>query len=122
MLNRREVLQSLAAVAATSTWKLSAASASKRMTAHAFDAEGRPAGSDYLKSLLLFNADGKPWELLPQAKGDGTLTIDLPSEAFEFSMLLPVKDFGEVYLYADGVSGPDVVLNYEFARSRAAFV
>jgi GH35 family endo-1,4-beta-xylanase len=37
-------------------------------------------------------------------------------------MRLPVRGFGEVYLYADQVRGPEAVLNYEFARSRAAAV
>ena len=37
-------------------------------------------------------------------------------------MRLKVRDFGEVYCYADQVRGPEAVLNYEFARSRAATV
>ena len=44
-------------------------------------------------------------------------------------MILPVRDFGQVYLYADngGALYPPsimgkLLLNYEFARSRAAFV
>ena len=37
-------------------------------------------------------------------------------------MRLGVPTFGEVYLYADDVRGPEVLLNYEFARSRAALV
>jgi GH35 family endo-1,4-beta-xylanase len=119
MMSRRESLQSFAGMAAA--WNLSGAAADT-MTARAFDAMGKPASAEYLKSLLLFNVEGRPYELLPQVKADGTITIGLPKQKFEISMLLPVRDFGEVYLYADNVSGSEVLLNYEFARSRAAFV
>jgi endo-1,4-beta-xylanase len=116
MLNRREALQSFAGMAAS--WS----AAGSTLTARAFDTEGKPAGSALLGSLLLNNAEGRPFELLPQVKGDGAVTIGLPNQKFELAMLLPVRDFGEVYLYADDIRGPEVLLNYEFARSRASFV
>lgn len=115
-LTRRQALLSFAAAAPI--W----GAAGDVLTAHAFDPAGRPLGSRQLDSLLLINPDGRPFELLPQIKGDGAVTIGLPNEQFELMMRLPVRDFGEVYLYADQIRGPEVVLNYEFARSRAAFV
>ena len=113
---RREVLWSLAGIAPL--WSAAGAA----LTARAFDPEGRPASPAQLESLLLNNADGRPFELLPQLKGEGTVTIGVPGQKFELTMLLPVRGFGEVYLYADDIRGPEVLLNYEFARSRAAFV
>jgi GH35 family endo-1,4-beta-xylanase len=114
--NRRTALQSLAGMAPL--W----AAAGATLTCRAFDATGKPAGSAQLESLLLTNADGRPFELAPQIKGEGAVSIALPNQKFELMMRLPVRDFGEVYLYADDVRGPEAVLNYEFARSRAAFV
>ncbi len=115
-MNRREALQSIAAAAPF----LSAAD--RALTVRAFDPSGRPAGRRQMESLLLINADGRPFELLPQLKGEGTATIALPPEKFQLMMRLGVPTFGEVYLYADNVRGPEAILNYEFARSRAAVV
>jgi endo-1,4-beta-xylanase len=114
--NRREVLLSFGAAAPL--WSAAGAS----LTARAFDPEGKPVGSAQLESLLLNNPEGRPFELLPKIAGEGTITIGLPGQKFELAMLLPVRGFGEVYLYANDVRGPEVLLNYEFARSRAAFV
>ena len=113
--NRREVIQSFAV-----SPLLAAAGAT--LTCRAFDPAGKPAGSAQLESLLLINPDGRPFELLPQIKAEGVVTIGQPSQEFELMMRLKVRDFGEVYLYADDVRGPEAILNYEFARSRAAFV
>lgn len=118
-LNRRRVLQSLAAVAAS--WP-EAAAAGETLTATAFDPAGKPAASRQMETLLLIDADSRPFELVPQLKGDGVCTIALPNQNFQLMMRLPVRGFGEVYLYADEVRGPEALLNYEFARSRAAFV
>jgi endo-1,4-beta-xylanase len=116
MLNRREVLQGLAAAVPL------ASAAGGTLTARGFDPAGKPAGTRQLETLLLINPDGRAFELVPQIKGDGTVTIGLPNEKFQLMMRLGVPTFGEVYLYADDVRGPEVLLNYEFARSRAAFV
>ncbi len=121
LLNRRRVLQALAAAApfaAVPSW----GAAGDTLTARAFGPDGKPAGSRQLETLLLINPDGRPFELLPQIKGEGALTIPLPKENFQLMMRLGVPTFGEVYLYADDVRGPEVLLNYEFARSRAALV
>ena len=75
-----------------------------------------------MQSLLLIDADARPFELVPQLKGDGACSIALPNKKFQLMMRLPVRGFGEVYLYADDVRGPEAILNYEFARSRAAVV
>jgi len=115
---RQALVQSLAGLATP----FLAAAAGGALTVRAFDAAGKPAGSRQLESLLLIDADGRPFELLPQLKGDGVCTIALPSRDFQVMMRLQVRDFGEVYLYADQVRGPEVILNYEFARNRAAVV
>src|SRR4051794_11347058 len=115
-MNRRELLmQSMAGLAAPLL------AAGGTLTAKAFDPEGKPADKRQLESLLLIDTEGRPFELLPQLKGDGTCSIALPPRDFQLMMRLKVRDFGEVYCYADNLRGPDVLLNYEFARSRAAF-
>jgi endo-1,4-beta-xylanase len=116
-LNRREALLSVAGVA-----PLWAAAADVTLTCRAFDPAGKPAASRQLETLLTWDMNGRPFELVPKITGDGTLTIPRPNRPFEIFMRLPVRDFGEVYLYASDVRGPEVLLNYEFARSRAAFV
>ena len=116
-MNRRELLGTLAAAA-----PLLSAAGGGTLTARVFDPAGKPAGSRQLESLLVINLDGRAFELLPQIKGDGVVTIGLPKEKFQVMMRLGVPTFGEVYLYADDVRGPEVLLNYEFARSRAALV
>ncbi len=114
-LSRREILLS-AAVAPL------AGAAARTITVHAFDPMGKPAGARQLESLLLINEDSRPFELLPKLTGEGVATISLPPGNFQLMMRLPVAGFGEVYLYADDVRGPEALLNYEFARSRAALV
>ena len=54
------------------------------------------------RSLLLNNA---------------AVSMGLPGQNFELAGLLPVRGFGEVYLYADDIRGPEVLLN---ARSRVS--
>ena len=126
VLNRRQWLQQTGGViAAVSTlW-----GAEARLEVRAFEPDGRPVGADRLKTLLLTDSDGQPYHLLPEARADGTASIELPNGKFEMMMILPVRDFGQVYLYADngGALYPpstagELLLNYEFARSRAAFV
>ena len=126
MLDRRQWLRS-AGTAAVSSGISSAAGGA--LTVRAFDPSGAPCGKDRLQTLLLTDRNGRPFALLPQVKQDGLATIDLPAkERFEIMMILPVRDFGQVYLYADDggalykPSGGELLLNYEFARSRAAFV
>ena len=117
--NRREVLQSMAATLAI---PLQRGPGGSMLRATAFGPDGRPAGPRQMDSLLLIDLAGRPFESQPKQGGDGACTIALPDRAFQLMMRLPVRGFGEVYLYADGVRGPEALLNYEFARSRAAFV
>ena len=126
VLNRRQWLQQTGGViAAVSTlW-----GAEARLEVRAFEPDGGPVGADRLKTLLLTDSEGQPYHLLPEARADGTASIELPKGKFEMMMILPVRDFGRVYLYADngGALYPpstagELLLNYEFARSRAAFV
>ena len=126
VLNRRQWLKQTSGViaAASTLW-----GAEARLEVRGFEADGRPVGADRLKTLLLTDPDGQPYHLMPEARADGTASIELPNGKFEMMMILPVRDFGQVYLYADngGVLYPpstsdELLLNYEFARSRAAFV
>src|SRR3954469_6499780 len=117
-MNRRQMLvQSLAGLATPFLY-----AAGNTLTARAFDPDGKPAGPRQMTSLLLIDAEGRPFELLPQQQGNGVCSIALPNQNFQVMMRLQVRDFGEVYCYADQVRGPEAVLNYEFARSRAALV
>ena len=125
-MNRRELLQGAGATGLSSV--MSAADAP--LTVRAFEPGGRPAAVSCLESLLCIQPNGRPFEILPKPKDDGSATIEAPDGNFEMTMLLPVRGFGQVYLTADnagaryapgGLSG-EVLLNYEFARSRAAFV
>jgi len=128
VMNRRQILRQgglAAGVASVSSGQTGP------LTVRAFEAGGLPAGAGQLGSLLLINAAGRPFELLPQLKGEGLASIELPKDKFELMMVLPVRDFGQVYLYADNAGagysgaesgGREMVLNYEFARSRAALV
>jgi endo-1,4-beta-xylanase len=94
----------------------------------AFDQDGAPCDARFLARLLLTDRAGRPWPVVPTVSQNGAATIDLPPGSFEISMVLPVRDFGTVYLYADNAGGlyppreGEYLLNYEFARSRAAFV
>lgn len=103
------------------------------ITARAFGSDGSPAADVHLSSLLLVNAAGRPFELLPRITGAGTADTDIPPrEKFEIMMTLLVRDFGTVYLYADNAGalysdavlprGRELILNFEFASSRAAYV
>ena len=99
------------------------------LTLSAFEPGGGLAAAERLKTLLLTDPSGQPYHLLSKVRTDGTATIELPAGKFEMTMILPVRDFGQVYLYADngGALYPpsltgELLLNYEFARSRAAFV
>ncbi|MGD0580017.1 MAG: hypothetical protein ABSC08_13930, partial [Bryobacteraceae bacterium] len=125
-MNRRELLQGAGAAGLTAV--LSAADAP--VTVRAFEPGGAPAAVNWLKSLLCIQPNGRPFEILPKPKGDGSATVAAPDGKFEMMMLLPVRDFGQVYLYADnagtgyaaGSLSGEVLLNHEFARSRVAFV
>jgi hypothetical protein len=83
-LTRRESLQSLAGMAALWT------PAANSLAVRAFNAEGQPAGEAQLKSLLLIDAEGRPFEHLPQVTGPGTATIGVPAVEFQVMMMLPV--------------------------------
>ena len=125
-MNRRELLHGagLAGFAAATS------AADAPLTLRAFEPGGQPAAVNWLKSLLCVQPSGRPFEILPKPKGDGSASLAAPDGAFEMMMLFPVRDFGQVYLYADnagahyapGSLSGEVLLNYEFARSRAAFV
>jgi len=125
-MNRRELLQGAGTAGLAGV--MSAADAP--LTVRAFEPGGGPAAVNWLKSLLCIQPDGRPFETLPKPKGDGSATIAAPASTFEMMMLFPVRDFGQVYLcadnagarYARGSLSGEVLLNYEFARSRAAFV
>lgn len=101
------------------------------MTVQAFDHTGAPAGKDLLSTLLFTNLDGRPFEILPSRPDDGQAEMAVPGERFELFMLLPVRGFGQVHVYADNAgayyspadtSGRQLLLNFECARSRSAFV
>ena len=67
----------------------------------AYDASLAPLREGALKTLLVISGDGRAFELLPQVSGDGAAAIELPNEKFEITMPLPVRDFGDLWLYAD---------------------
>jgi len=122
---RREVLCSAVALGAT------ASAAAEPLRVRAFDAAGAPLPQGRMRSLLATSNEGRAFELLPQVKADGEATLEMPREIFELMMIMPVRDFGEVYLYSDNggplymagqVEGRELLLNYEFAHCRAAFV
>jgi len=126
LLNRRQWLQQTGGViAAVSTqW-----GAGARLEVRGFEPDGGPVGAGRLITLLLTDPDGQPYHLLPRVRLDGTASIELPNGEFEIAMILPIRDFGQVYLYADNggelyspSTAGELLLNYEFARSRAAFV
>jgi endo-1,4-beta-xylanase len=126
-VNRREWLrQTAAAVAVTTTLS----GAARSIAVRAFEPDGKPCAAERFNTLFLTDRNGQPFRMLAQAGADGMATIAAPKEEFEIMMILPVRDFGQVYLYADngGVlyppasPGRELLLNYEFARSRAAFV
>jgi GH35 family endo-1,4-beta-xylanase len=126
VISRRRWLQQSAGAAAA-TGILSGAPRPALMSA--FGPDGQPAASEYLTTLHLTGTDGQPYHLKARAQTDGAASIDLPESKFEIAMLLPVRDFGRVYLYADNggelyspAGARELLLNYEFARSRAAFV
>jgi endo-1,4-beta-xylanase len=105
------------------------AAATGRLVVRAFEPDGKPADAEHLGTLLLINADGQPYHVLPRTGTEGTASIEFPKGRFGMMMVLPVRDFGRVYLYADNSgalypsSGARVLLlNYEFARSRADLV
>jgi GH35 family endo-1,4-beta-xylanase len=124
--SRREWLMSVAALGVSS--QILSAATSGPLSVRAFEPDGKPCDPRYLQTLMLTDKTGRPHELTPKAVEAGKATIDLPAEKFELAMILPVKDFGSVYLYSDDGGGlyasesRELVLNYEFARSRAAFV
>ena len=125
-MNRRELLQGagVAGLAAATS------AADAPLTVRAFEPGGQPGAVASLKSMLFVQPDGRPFEILPKPKSDGSATVTLPGATFEITMLMPVRGFGQVYLFADnagaryepGSLSGEVLLNYEFARSRAAFV
>jgi len=124
--SRRQWLrQAGAAVAVAGTLS----GAARPLAVRAFEPDGKPASAEHLKTLLLTDPSGQPYHVQPKVQADGTATIELPNGKFEMTMILPVRDFGRVYLYADNggalyppSSAGELLLNYEFARSRAAFV
>jgi endo-1,4-beta-xylanase len=125
-MNRRALLERAGAAGLAGV----TSAAGAPLAVRAFEPNGRPAAVNFLKSLLCVQPDGRPFEILPQVKDDGSATLAVPAGAFEMTMLLPVRNFGQVYLvadnagarYAPGKISGELLLNYEFARSRAAFV
>ena len=94
----------------------------------AFLPGGQPCPPELLETLYLTDRDGRPFEIRPRLTGAGSAVVELPARPFEIMMILPVRDFGEVYLYADNggtlytQSPGELILNYEFARSRTALL
>jgi len=78
-----------------------AAAAERSLRLRVFDASGAPAAAELVKSLLLIDAAGRPFELLPRAGAGGLIEIGVPDGKFEIVMTLPVREFGQVYLFAD---------------------
>jgi hypothetical protein len=115
-MTRRDVMRGAALATGV------AAAAPGAVQFRAFDAAGAPAGAAVLNSLLLTDTDGRAFELLPKVEGPGVVSIPLPDRKFEAMMVLPVRGFGQVFLYADNLPAGESLLNYEFARSRAAAV
>ncbi len=118
--------QTIAALALGAT----ARAAQGQVRLRVFDHTGGPAPMTALKALLAIDSNGRAFELLPQITGEGAAALELPREKFELMMPLMVRGFGDLYLYADDggplyrasrVAGRELLLNYEFARSRAAF-
>jgi endo-1,4-beta-xylanase len=128
---RRQLLGAVGQVAVLTNAQKGSQRGGRAVLVRAFDPSGSPAPDDQLSTLLLVNPDSRPFEVLSQPKGDGTATIEMPKEKFDLAMVLPVRDFGKVYLHSDNngggysaaqVDGRELLLNYEFARSRAGFV
>ena len=125
VLNRRDWLKTAGAVASISGL---AFAADAPITLQAFEPSGTPCPADRLRTITLADPDSRPYALQPRVTADGSVAIDLPPGKFEIAMVLPVTGFGNVLLYADngGAFYPtpkrELLLNYEFAGSRAAFV
>lgn len=126
-MNRREwVRAGVAGLGATAVLS----GAARPVNVRCFEPDGSPSSAERFKTLFLTDRTGQPFRLTAKAGTGGAATIDIPKDKFEIMMILPVKGFGQVYLYADngGALYPatgrpgELLLNYEFARSRAAFV
>jgi GH35 family endo-1,4-beta-xylanase len=124
---RRQLLGTVGPVALLANAQQVSQKGGRAVMVRAFDPSGSPAPDD---RLLLVAPDSRPFEVLAQPHGDGTAAVDMPKEKFELKMFLPVRDFGEVYVHADNAGAwysaaqvrGELLLNYEFARSRATFV
>jgi GH35 family endo-1,4-beta-xylanase len=128
-LNRRQWLQQTGSVIAAVSGSSPGWAAEAPLVVRAFEPDGTPVGQDRFQKFFLNDPNGDPYHLLPEVWTDGTASIALPPGKFDMMMILPVRDFGQVFLYADngGALYPpsaagELLLNYEFARSRAAFV
>src|ERR1035437_3725558 len=125
VLNRRDWLKKAGAVASDPGL---AFAAEAPIPLQAFEPSGPPCPADRLRTITLADPDSRPYALQPRVTADGSVAIDLPPGKFEIAMILPVTGFGNVFLYADngGAFYPtpkrELLLNYEFAGSRAAFV
>src|SRR5271157_6123879 len=112
-MHRRQFLEAAAALGMTG--------GAERLRLRAFAPSSAPAGRELLDSLLLLDANGRPFELLPRPTSDGALEIGLPDDRFEIMMTLPVRNFGQVYLFADNggtlysssAAQAELLLNYE---------
>jgi endo-1,4-beta-xylanase len=128
---RRQLVQAVGPVAVLANTSEGLERGGRVALVRAFDPSGSPAPNDLLSTFLLVNPASRPFEVVPQPKGDGSATIGMPKERFDLAMVLPVRGFGQVYLHSDNagahysaaqVDGRGLLLNYEFARSRAGFV
>jgi GH35 family endo-1,4-beta-xylanase len=123
-LNRRQWAGAVAAAAGS----LLRAAPPPVLRLRAYDPGGQPCPPELLETLYVTDRDGRPFAVRPQLAGEGAAVLELPPQRFEIMMILPVRDFGEVYLYADDAgslyapAAAEILLNYEFARSRAAFL
>lgn len=130
-VTRRNWIAAAASMAALVERSRASMQGARGESVRAVDASGAPAPNQWLSNLLLVRPDSRPFDVVSEPKGDGTATIELPREKFDLTMVMRVRDFGEVYLHADNagahysaaqVRGRELLLNYEFARSRSALV
>jgi len=96
----------------------------------AVDERGRPLSKEYLETLYFSTLDYEPFRnsILNVSVGEGCASFTPPSEPFQASMLMSVKGFGTVYVYADdegeGFTGGEGEIDFvlEAARARLAKV
>jgi len=129
--NRRQLLGLAGAGAASASLGSVLSARNQTLILRAFDSSGSPVAKEFLATLILVAPDSRPFRVLPKPQPDGSAVVEAPRDRFGLAMVLPVRGFGQVYLHADNAGahysaaqagGRELLLNYEFARSRAALV